>query len=150
MIALPLAALLALAAPAPATCADLPENSTIADQFTCYKNAGRKIIVPGTGFTDGFDGAGCIAGVWADRIQVATCGGSSFNRRTVMVMFASIRSVEDEQSLPYVVLRLVGEVTQVDCAVVNCINSTQVEVPPPVVRPRPAQRPLGTAAPRKP
>jgi hypothetical protein len=67
-----------------------------------------------------------------------------------MVMFASIRSVEDEQSLPYVVLRLVGEVTQVDCAVVNCINSAQVEVPPPVVRPRPAQRPLGTAAPRKP
>jgi hypothetical protein len=147
---LTLSLLLALAAPAPGTCADLPTSSTIADQFTCYKDSGRKIIVPGTGFTDGFDGPGCIAGVWADRIQVATCGSSSFNRRTVMVMFASIRSVEDEQSLPYVVLRLVGEVTSVNCAVVNCVNSPQVEVPAPVVRPRPAQRPLGTAAPRKP
>ena len=147
---LTLSLLLVLAAPASGTCADLPTSSTIADQFTCYKDSGRKIIVPGTGFTDGFDGPGCIAKVWADRIQVASCGTSSFDRRTVVVMFASIRAVEDEESLPYVVLRLVGEVTSVNCAVVNCVNTPQVEVPAPVVTPRPAPRPRGVAAPRKP
>lgn len=150
MLTLPLATLLAFVAPAPATCADLPSSSTIADQFTCYKTTGRKILVPGTGFIDGFDGAGCVSGVWADRIQIATCSPSSFNRKSVLVMFASIRSVEDEANAPYVILRLVGESMQVDCSVVNCVHAAPIEVPAPTPATPSVPRPRGVAAPRKP
>ena len=140
MIALPLAALLAVAAPA--TCTDLPATSTIADQFTCYKNAGTKVVVPGTAFIGGFDGPGCITGVWADRLQVSTCGPSTLNRRSVMVMFSSIRAVEEGFNTPYVTLRLNAEYGQVDCSVVQCVN--WVYAPAPAPAPAPATRRIAT------
>lgn len=140
MFALPLAALLAFAPSA--SCTDLPATSTIADQFTCYKDSGRKIVVPGTAFIIGFDGPGCITGVWADRVQVATCSPSPFNRKSVMVMFSSIRAVEDVASTPYVTLRLNVEYGQVDCAVVQCIQ--YVPTPSPAPPPAPATRRIAT------
>ena len=146
MLALPIAALLAFAPQA--TCADLPATATVADQFTCYKNAGRKVLVPGTNFVDGFDGPGCIARVWADRVQVTTCSPSSFDRRSVLVMFTSIRSLEDEGNIPYVILRLAGGSGEVDCAVVTCVQPAPIQRPTPA--PAPAPAPRGVAAPRKP
>lgn len=146
MIALPLAALLAVAAPA--TCTDLPATSTIADQFTCYKNAGTKVVVPGTAFIGGFDGPGCITGVWADRIQVTTCGPSTLNRRSVMVMFSSVRAVEEGSNTSYVTLRLNVEYGQVDCSVVQCVN--YVYAPAPAPAPAPADRRIATPPRTKP
>ena len=146
MLALPLAALLAFAAPA--TCTDLPATSTIADQFTCYKNAGVKIVVPGTAFIGGFDGPGCISGVWADRIQVTTCGPSTLSRRSVMVMFSSIRAVEEGTNTPYVTLRLNIEYGQVDCSVVECVN--YVYAPAPAPTPAPVTRRMATPPQNKP
>lgn len=145
MLTLPFAAVLALASPAMPSCIDLPATSTMADQFTCYKDAGRKIVVPGTGFVDGFDGPGCITGVWADRIQVGTC--SSFNRRTVTVPFATLRAVEDIANSPYVTLILETSYAQVDCAVVNCVQV--VERPAPAPSPQ-VQTTRRFALPRKP
>lgn len=133
---LTLSLLLALAAPAPATCTDLPATSTIADQFTCYKNSGVKIVVPGTAFIGGLEGPGCISGVWADRLQVTSCGPSSFNRKSVMVMFSSIRAVEEGVNVPYVTLRLNVDYGQVDCSVVECVN--YVYAPSPAPAPAPA------------
>ena len=141
MIALPIAALLAFAAPA--TCTDLPATSTIADQFTCYKNAGMKIAVPGTGFVGGFDGPGCITGVWADRLQVSTCGPSSFNRHSVMVLFSSIRAVEEVANNSYVTVRTTAEYAQVDCSVVECTNYVYAPAPAPAPA-APATRRIAT------
>src|SRR5690349_13344463 len=129
---------LLLAFAAPATCTDLPATSTIADQFTCYKNSGVKIVVPGTAFIGGLEGPGCITGVWADRIQVTTCGPSSFNRKSVMVMFSSIRAVEEGTNTPYVTLRLNVEYGQVDCSVVECVNYVYAPSPRPATTPAPA------------
>ena len=147
MITLPLVALLAFA-PAASPCEQLPSTSTIADQFTCYKNAGRKIVVPGTGFISGFDGPGCLTGVWADRIQVSSCGPSTLNRRSVMVMFSSIRAVEEGINTPYVTLRLNIEYGQVDCSVVECVN--YVYAPRPAPTPAPVTRRMATPPQNKP
>lgn len=148
MITLPLVALLAFASAA-SPCEQLPSTSTIADQFTCYKNSGRKIVVPGTGFISGFDGPGCITGVWADRIQVGTCSNSSFNRKTVMVMYASIRAVEDVDNIPYVTLRLAGDYAQADCSVVECVNYVYAPAPAPAPA-APATRRIATPPHSKP
>lgn len=153
MITLPLALALAFAPAATPPCADLPPSSTIADQFACYKEAGRKVTFAGSGFVDGFDGPGCVVGVWADRLQVSNCSRSSFDRKTVMVLYSSIRSIQDDPDAEFVTIRLTPQYSQVDCARVACTdpNTVVVATPAPVYYSAPpAGRPHRFALPRKP
>lgn len=148
MLILPLALALALTAPAGASpCSGLAITSTLVEQFTCYKDAGRKVVLPGTDFIDGFNGPGCIVGVGADRIQVAKCSSSSFDRVTLMVPFASIRAVEDDPSKAYVTIRMAVTVIQADCRTIDCGAPTYVPVH---VHPAPQPTPRLIATPRRP
>ena len=101
--------ILALASgPAPCSHSDgtLPQNSTIADQFICYKNAGIKVSIPGTSLVQGgmHGGPGCILGVGADRIEVGQCG--LFPRIKFTVQFSSIRAIVDIPNERYVSVEL--------------------------------------------
>lgn len=147
MTALSLALAFALAGPAaPGGCADMTPTSTFADQFLCYKNAGRKVLVPGTAFVVGFDGPGCITAVGADRIQVSSCGPGTIGRKSVTIPLASIHAVADDDSERYVTIVLVSQTVQVDCRYEACGEVVYVPAPPPPAAP--AERRI--AAPRKP
>jgi hypothetical protein len=97
------------AAPAPATPVGcefgrdraIPDGSVFADQFRCYKTAGRKISIPGTSLSDGgLNGGGCIVGVALDRVQVANCNG--WSDKSVTIPFASIQLLVDEATKDFV------------------------------------------------
>jgi len=83
----------------------MPEGSTLEDQFKCYKEAGRRVSIPGTGLAYGsVNGAGCIVSIAADRVQVASC--NSFTDRAITIPFASIRFVFEEETKDYVTVDL--------------------------------------------
>lgn len=96
------------AAPAPCSLSDgsLPENSTLADQFTCYKNAGIKVSIPGTVLVrNGISSKeGCILGVAGDRLEVGECG--PFPRVKFTIQYSSVRAVVDVPNERYVVIEL--------------------------------------------
>lgn len=79
----------------------IPDGSVFADQFRCYKTAGRRVSIPGTSLADGgLNGAGCIVGVAMDRVQIANCTG--FTDKSVTVPFASIQILIDEATKDFV------------------------------------------------
>jgi len=81
----------------------IPDGSTFADQFRCYKAAQRKVSIPGTSLADGgLNGAGCIVGVALDRVQIATCTG--FTDKGVTIPFASIQLLVDESNKDFVTI----------------------------------------------
>ena len=83
----------------------IPAGSTLEDQFKCYKDAGRKVSIPGTGLAYGSaNGAGCIVSIAPDRVQVASC--NSFTDRAITIPFASIRFVFEEEMKDYVTVDL--------------------------------------------
>jgi hypothetical protein len=83
----------------------MPAGSTLEDQFRCYKDAGRKVSIPGTGLVEGgVHGAGCIVSIAADRVQVASC--NSCTDRAITIPFASIRFVFEEEMKDYVTVDL--------------------------------------------
>jgi len=83
----------------------MPAGSTLEDQFKCYKDAGRKVSIPGTGLVyGGIHGAGCIVSIAADRVMVASC--NSFTDRAITIPFASIRFVFEEEMKDYVTVDL--------------------------------------------
>ena len=97
------------AAPAPAPAAGcefgrdraIPDGSVFADQFRCYKGAGRKVSIPGTSLADGgLNGPGCIVGVAMDRVQIANCQG--FTDKSVTIPFQSIQILVDEATKDFV------------------------------------------------
>lgn len=133
-----LALTLAVAVPASSSdCSDLGPTSTLADQFLCFKTAGRKIVVPGTGFLNGFDGPGCISAVAADRISVSTCGPGTIGRKTITVPLASIQGVSDDPDRGYVTLILVSQTVEVDCRYQRCEQVIYAPAPAPAPAPRP-------------
>jgi hypothetical protein len=141
MIALPLSIALAFAIPVAPPCSDLSLSSTMAEQFVCYKDAGRKVSLPGTGFNNGgLNGPACIVGVGADRLQLGTCGPSTIGRTTMMVPFSSIRAVEDDPSKAYVTIVLNVTVVRNGCLTDDC--ERVVDTPRPS---RPATRTQPTA-----
>jgi hypothetical protein len=103
------------AAPAPCSLSDgtLPPSSTLADQFTCYKNAGIKVSIPGSVLVHGgLSREGCILGVGADRLEVGECG--PFPRTKFTIQFSSVRAVVDVPNERYVILELepTGQITR--------------------------------------
>lgn len=83
----------------------IPTSSTLEEQFKCYKDARRKVSVPGTTLTyGGVNGAGCIVSIAADRVQIATCTG--FTEKSITIPFASIRLVVEEEGKDYVTVTL--------------------------------------------
>jgi hypothetical protein len=122
------------AAPAPCSLSDgtLPANSTLADQFTCYKTAGIKVSIPGTTLVHGgLSGEGCILGVAADRVEVGECG--RFPRTKFTLQYTTIRAVVTVQNQNYVILEL--EPANRD--------PRRVYYPRPEPRPTPAPQPAG-------
>lgn len=83
----------------------IPAGSTMAEQFQCYKEKGRRVSIPGTGLAYGsVNGAGCIIAIATDRVQVASCNG--FTDRAITIPFASIRFVFEEEGKDYVTVDL--------------------------------------------
>jgi hypothetical protein len=112
----------------------LPPNSTFADQFSCYKNAGIKVSIPGTVLVHGgiMNGAGCILGVAADRIEVGECG--RFPRTKFTIQYSSIRAVVDVPQEQYVVVELTNTNRPV-----QVFHERPRPQPTPAPRPEPAQ-----------
>ncbi len=83
----------------------VPPSSTLEEQFICYKQAGRRVSVPGTGMAYGSaNGAGCIISIAHDRLHLASCNG--FTDRALTIPFASIRFVYEEEGKDYVTVDL--------------------------------------------
>ena len=124
---------LALAGPAPAPCT-LATSPTLADQFLCYKNAGRKIAFPETQFfAVEPNGTGCIIAIGADRMEVGPC--DSFSRTTITVTYASIRTVVDNPDQEWVSVFLVDNTQRPSC----WPDCNRVEYTPPPRAPAPAR-----------
>ena len=131
MVALPLLLALSAAAPSTPPCNDLGPTSTLADQFVCYRTAGRKVVVPGSGYLNGFDGPGCIGAVGADRVEITNCSPSSFDRRSVTIPFVSIQAIDDTPNAANITVRLVALERRYDCGDHPCEYVVVAPTPEP-------------------
>ncbi|MFI5235996.1 MAG: hypothetical protein ACHQXA_09815 [Gemmatimonadales bacterium] len=87
------------AAPGPCTYSrrhTIDSSSSWADQFRCYKAAGRHITFPGTSYqTNSLVGALCIQVVTEDRVQLVACDTTSGDTAIVLSYSAILYVVDD-------------------------------------------------------